>query len=223
MHDSLEGQMTLTAREELELREKQEYMSRLGCDGSHARELELTVQAALDITRQIAALPDYVLPDGRVIGPNLEDRINDASKLIAALAQHGGPGSTARARVAYVGAATMPEERRKRQEDVGLVSRSTRWRNPEVAKLRRDNEAILKVVFGDLTFEEADKTSVNMAGGAESHDLELACLNGGGNWWTPADMDPHQAEEVADGNLDGPWTRRALNHPLGLCLPFLPS
>ena len=133
---------------------KAAFADRLGPEG---RVLWRKIQRALKVSREIADLPDYIIPGtGEVIEPELEAEINEARSKIADFARNEGPGSQVRARRFYIQLGETPEDREYRRETVGLVKRSIRWRNPQVKALRFENAELLKSVFSDLTLEEVE-------------------------------------------------------------------
>src|SRR3990167_1240043 len=155
-HDRLLTTLSPEQQAVVDQREK-DYLDRLGPPGSQARELEMTIRAALLVTDRIADLPDYVLADGRTVGPILEERINRTKRELRGLGAAGGPGSQRLAKVRYINIGQTDEERAKRAEDVKFATASEKWRNPEITRLRKENEGLLLEVFGETPLTELER------------------------------------------------------------------
>ena len=163
-HDRLLTTLSPEQQAVVDQREK-DYLDRLGPPGSQARELEMTIRAALEVTKQIADLPDYVAPGLGVADQELEDRINKTKRELRTLGSQGGPGSERLAKVRYINIGQTAEERAKRTDDIKLViaSERGRWRNPEILTLRQENADLLNEVFGEVPPEELARVPLQPA------------------------------------------------------------
>jgi len=113
-------------------------------------------QGAMSISKKIAGLPSYLLPDGRTIGPELEAQINDARDIVLSLARYQGAGSTAKARRAYVEYETPGSTLKSREADMELIMRAPRWANPAIQELADEYAPLLIAAFSDLTFPQTE-------------------------------------------------------------------